>query len=414
MNLFLTTIVLAFRNLFRNRGRTFSTLIAIIVGLLGLTLLDGFINYSVDHFRDSIIRGGTGHVQVFRSPQARDQADSNPIPYLIENTPALEKELRSMPEVDDVLPVLSFAAVVSGSDKNYSVQVTASPIDQSLRDLTKRKVVVGKDLAPGETGFILLGTGLAKVLKIKPGSTIELFALSKGGGVNTNSYTVAGITSSDLKDVDDRSVAMSLTDAQSLLQVQNVAKLVVFLKNTDDTAVFMHRLAKAPTGSPLSGLTVAGWDKLFTPFEYANSMFQLILAVARLVVLLVALFSISGTLTLSVIERYREIGTLRAFGTRRPRLILLLTLEGLFLGVAGTVLGSLCGALVAGAINALGGVTMPAQPQMSVATVNIFFIPQTDVLWQNGVALLIASIVAALVPGTMSFRRTVAELLKSH
>jgi putative ABC transport system permease protein len=414
MKLFLTTFVLAFRNLLRNRGRTFSTLIAIVVGLLGLTLLDGFINYSVDNFRDSIIRGGTGHAEIFRSPQARDQGDSNPIPYLFENTSALEEELRGMPEVDDVLPVLSFAAVVSGGDKNHSVQVTASPVDQALRDLTKRKVVSGKDLTSARTGFVLLGTGLAKVLKVQPGSTIQLFALSRGGGVNTNSFTVAGIISSELKDVDDRSVAMSLDDAQSLLQVQNVAKLVVFMKNTDDTSVFMHRVAEAPTGSPLSGLTVVGWDKLFTPFEYANSMFQLILAVARLVVLLVALFSISGTLTLSVIERYREIGTLRAFGTRRPHLILLLTLEGLFLGVAGTILGSVCGALASGAINALGGVTMPAQPQMSVSTVDILFIPQADVLWQNGVALLIASIFAALLPGTMSFRRTVAELLRSH
>jgi len=136
--------------------------------------------------------------------------------------------------------------------------------------------------------------------------------------------------------------------------------------------------------------------------------------VARLVVLIVALFSISGTLTLSVIERYRELGTLRAFGTRRPRLLLLLVLEGFILGAAGTILGSCVGLFVTWAINALGGVTIPAQPQMSVATMNALFTPQQGVLWQNAVALLVASIIAALFPGTMSFRRTIAELLKSR
>jgi putative ABC transport system permease protein len=274
--------------------------------------------------------------------------------------------------------------------------------------------VTGKDLEPSETGHVLLGTGLAKVLNVKVGSTIKLFALSKGGGVNTESFTVAGISSADLKQIDDRAVAMSLADAQALLGVQDVAKLVVFLKSTGDTDDFLQRLTELPPGAPLSGLTYVGWSKLFQPFAYANSSFQLIRAVARLVVLIVALFSISGTLTLSVIERFRELGTLRAFGTRRPRLLLLLVLEGFILGAAGTVLGSCVGLLATGAVNSLGGVTIPAQPQMSVETMNVLFTPQIDVLLQNAVALLLASVIAALLPGTMSFRRTIAELLKSR
>ena len=405
---------MAFRNLFRNRGRTLPTLLAIGVGLLGLTLLDGFITFSVNNFRDSIIRGGTGHVEIFRSQQGIDQGDSNPIPYVFDNTQALVTQLRAMPQVDDVLSVLSFAAVVSDGSKNNSVQVTAAPPEQTLRDLTKRTILAGQDLTPTETGHVLLGTGLAKVLNVKVGSTIKLFALSKGGGVNTESFTVAGISSADLKQIDDRSVAMSLADAQALLGVQDVAKLVVFLKNTGDTDTFLRLLAASPPSSPLSGHTYVGWSKLFAPFEYANSSFQLIRAVARLVVLIVALFSISGTLTLSVIERYRELGTLRAFGTRRPRLLLLLVLEGFILGAVGTILGSCIGLLAAGAVNALGGVTIPAQPQMSVATMNVLFTPQLDVLGQNAIALLLASVIAALLPGTMSFRRTIAELLKSR
>ena len=69
----LITVNLAFRNLFRNRARTIATLLAIVAGLVGLTLLDGFINYSMDHFRDSIIRGGVGHLEIFASTQARDE-----------------------------------------------------------------------------------------------------------------------------------------------------------------------------------------------------------------------------------------------------------------------------------------------------------------------------------------------------
>jgi putative ABC transport system permease protein len=409
-----TTMSMAFRNLFRSRARTISTLLAIIVGLVGLTLLDGFITYSLHAFRDSIIRSGTGDIQIFRSRQAQDEGDSNPIPFLFGHSEAMEQELRAMSEVEDVMPVLSFSAVVSDGEKTYSVQVSASPIEQSRRDLTKRKIVGGADLVPGETGRVTLGSGLAHLLKARPGTTIRLFALSKGGGVNTESLTVAGMTSSEIKEVDDISVSMSLVDAQSLLGVDNVAKLVLFLKSSDDTRAFLKRLAAAPQASTLSGMREVSWDKLSVGYQYASSMYQLVLAVARLVVLIVALFSVSGTLTLAVIERYREIGTLRALGTRRPRLLALLAFEGFFLGIAGTAAGSIAGMAVAAGINAFGGLTMPAEPGMSVATVNILFTPGLEAFWQNGVALLAASALAALLPGTMSSRRTIAELLRSY
>jgi putative ABC transport system permease protein len=414
MNIFLTTITLAFRNLFRSRSRTISTILGVAVGLLGLTLLDGFITFSLSHLQDTVVRSGTGHIQIFRSQLAQDQGDSNPIPFLFGDLSAIDKELRSIPEVDDVMPVLSFSAVVSDGDNTRSVQVTAADIEQSLRNLTKRKIVAGRDLVPGQPGRILLGSGLARLLKARPGSTIQLFALSKGGGVNTNSFTVAGLTSSEIKEVDDIAVSMSLTDAQSLMGVDSVGKLVVYLKNVGDTQTVLKRLATPPHGSVLSGMKEESWDKLNVGFQYANTMYLLILGVARFVVLIVALFSISGTLTLAVLERYREIGTLRAFGTKRPMMLLLLALEGLFLGLIGTFIGSLVADVLAQLVNGLGGMTMPAQPGMSVDKVTFFFTPRAVAVVQNGVAVLVASVLAALAPVALANRKAIAELLRSH
>ncbi len=413
MNLFSTTIVLAYRNLFRNRARTISTLLAIAVGLLGLTVLDGFITYSMDRYRDAIIRSGTGHLQIFRSRQALDEGDDNPIPFLLDKPRRMAEELRALPEVDDVMPALDFSALLSDGNENLSVQVSAYPLDQAARDLSKSTLTAGRDLAPGETGRVLLGTCLARRLKLRPGATIQLFAQSRGGGVNTESLTVEGITSSGIKYVDDISVHMSLSDAQSLLEVGSVAKLVVFLKHSGDTGRVMRLLAAAPPSSALSGMMVESWDKLSLGFQYANSMYQLILAVARFVVLIVALFSISGSLTLSVIERYREMGTLRALGTPRRRLTLLLAFEAPFLGAAGAALGSFLAMALTASINVLGGITFPAEPGMSVSAVNILFTPRVGVLAQNGAALVLASIAASLAPGALGTRRSVAELLRS-
>ncbi|HUI72125.1 MAG TPA: FtsX-like permease family protein [Spirochaetia bacterium] len=398
---------MAARNLIKNRGRTISTLIAITVGLLGLTLLDGFITYSMNGFRDAIIKSGTGHIQVASSAAYFDAGDTNPIPFMLGNVKGLEAQLRSIPQVKDVMPAMAFSAALSNAGATSFVRVTAYPTAQAEADLSLRSILEGRDLAPGESGTILVGSGLARKLKLHPGRPLSLFALSKGGGVNTESFTIAGISSSGIAEVDDISVAMSLPDAQSLVAVDTVPSLIVFLKNTGDTARVAKLIAQA-------GLTVRTWEQLSPSFQAANSLYQLILAVARFIVLIVALFSISGTLSVSVIERYREIGTLRAFGTRRRELLVMLIVEGLFLGLSGAVAGFLAGGVASGLINAFGGLPMPPEPGMSTAGITISFTPKPEDFLGNGLWLLAAALIASLFPGILALRRTAAELLKSR
>jgi len=401
-------LAMAARNLLRNPGRTFSTMTAITVGLLGLTLLDGFVTFSMNGFRDAIIRSGTGHIQVARSASYFDAGDTNPIPFMLDNEAGIASRLRATPGVADVMPTMAFSAALSDAGATSFVRVTAYPTSQARQDLSLRTIAAGRDLAPGESGTILVGTGLAKKLDLGPGRTLSLFALSKGGGVDTQSFTIVGTSSSGIQEVDDISVTMSLSDAQALVGVQSVPDLVVFLRNTADTAAVARRAASS------SGLTVRTWEQLSPSFQAANSLYQLILAVARFIVLVVALFSISGTLSVSVIERYRELGTLRAFGTRRRELLAMLLAEGLILGLAGSAAGFLAGGGASGLINALGGLPMPPEPGMSTAGITVSFTPQLSSFIGNGAWLAAASLAAALLPGMLSVRRTAADLLKSR
>jgi len=401
---------MAARNLARNPGRTLSTLIAITVGLLGLTLLDGFVTFSMNGFRDAIIRSGTGHIQVARSASYFDAGDTNPIPYMLDNEADIASRLRAVPGVADVMPTMSFSAALSDKGTTSFVRVTAYPAAQAQHDLSLRSIAAGRDLAPLESGTILVGTGLAKKLDLAPGRTLSLFALSKGGGVNTESFTIVGTSSSGIAEVDDIAVTMSLADAQSLVGVQSVPDLVVFLKNTEDTASVAGRIASEAPGA----LAVRTWQQLSPSFQAANSLYQLILAVARFIVLVVALFSISGTLSVSVIERYPEIGTLRAFGTRRRELLVMLLVEGLLLGLAGAAAGFLAGGGASSLINALGGVPMPPEPGMSTSGITVSFTPKLQSFFGNGAWLVLAALVAAFFPGMLSVRRTAAELLRSR
>jgi len=308
---------------------------------------------------------------------------------------------------------MTFSAALSLSGTTTFVRVTAVPLEQARADLGPREVVTGSDLAPAEAGRILVGTGLSRKLGLEPGKTLSIFALTAGGGLNTESFTVSGTTSSGIAEIDDLSVTMSLADAQGLVGVRTVPDLVVFLRDIRLADAVARRISSAPAGSATAGLTVRTWQQLSPSFQQANSLYQLILGVARLIVLVVALFSISGTLSVSVLERYREIGTLRAFGTRRRQVLVMLVVEGLLLGAAGAALGYLAGAGMSALINVLGGVRMPPEPGMSTAGITIRFTPQAADLVGNVLWLLAAAAAAALVPALLSQRRPAAELLRA-
>ena len=170
------------------------------------------------------------------------------------------------------------------------------------------------------------------------------------------------------------------------------------------------RISHAPPGTALAGLAERTWEQLSPSFRAANSLYQLILLLARFIVLVVALFSISGTLAVSVIERFRELGTLRAFGTRRGQLLVMLITEGLLLGLAGAAAGFLAGGGASGLVNSLGGLPMPPVPGMSTSSITISLTPKLSSFFGNGLWLLAASLAAALFPGMSALRRTAAAL----
>ena len=142
----LKALVMAVRNLVRGGRRTVSTLLAMVVGLIGLTLLDGYITYSMNGLRESVIHSGTGHLQVMSSPKFLDEGDTDPFPFMLDRIPQVEAALRATPGVQAVVPSLSFTAVAGAKGKTTTVLVTALPVAAAKAELRARSIAQGRDL----------------------------------------------------------------------------------------------------------------------------------------------------------------------------------------------------------------------------------------------------------------------------
>lgn len=401
---------LAARNLARHKRRTLQTLAVVAVGLIAVTLLDGFITFQLQGLEHRIIRSGTGTLEAEVSQKAFDEVQLDPFSYLIPHSAAVIKNLRRNLAVDDALPAFPFSGVAATAEQTLTLQVLALPTLQARSLLSARNLVSGSDLPDQPSGKILLGVGAADKLGVHPGDQLILYAMAAGGGVNEDTFQVAGTETSGITAADASSAWIDLADAQRLMGTQDVPQILVFLTHNSQASLYQKQWSSAFPGSS-HPLVWKRWDELSPYWQQASGSLTMVLSVARLIVLLIAVFSVAGALTLSVLERLRETGTVRAFGVPQNAVLLQFVLEGLLLGAVGSGLGTLLGLGVCGVLNLVGGVAVPA-PGMS-GPIDVLFTPSSAHFLENIFFLTAAAGLGAFLTALWSTRQSTAALLRA-
>jgi putative ABC transport system permease protein len=196
-------------------------------------------------------------------------------------------------------------------------------------------VLAGKVLASDQQLQVMLGDGLARSLKASPGSNLTLLASTTDGALNALDVTVAGIVSTGVPDLDRRLVYTDIATAQKLLVTQRVSSLGVFLDRMAATAGTQQRLQAA-----LPDLKVQTWlDQAFF-YRSVKELYNRIFGALGLIIGVIVVFVVTNAMAMAVIERTREIGTLRALGTLPAQLVRSFALEGLLLGGLGAAMGA--------------------------------------------------------------------------
>src|SRR3989442_12631214 len=142
-----------------------------------------------------------------------------------------------------------------------------------------------------------------------------------------------------------------LAAAEKLVGGRRAAAIVVLLADAAPTRAVLARLEDLFPKNRLD-LEVRTWEDLALFHNQVVALFRRELHVITLIVSVIVILSIANTMTMSIFERTREFGTLRAMGARPRRIVGLLLLEGTFLGLAGAAAGLLRGAPLARGLRA--------------------------------------------------------------
>lgn len=408
----MNTLPLALRNIFRNKRRTFFTLTAIMIGIMALVLFDGFVRYTLWGLQESTIRNGLGHLQLTTAEDYFTTGNFDPFRYLFTDQAAIVGKLQALPEVKNVVPQVTFAATLASAEKSGIVMVQAVPAEHSRSLLSFRQIVAGRDLRAEDRYRVVLARGVAEQIGATIGDTMTMMAITRNGGLNAADLEVVGIATLGLRELDNIQVYLDLPTAMEFLDITSVPLLITVLEKTEYTGAVKEALVQAFNGKSGPPLVVKAWDELADYYRQVKGFYGSLLQIMRFIIMLVVIFTIINTMTMSVLERTREIGALRAIGTQKTGILRLFLAEGLWVGLLGGIGGVALGLVASSLINNLfGGIYIPPPPGMAEGY-QAFFAPSAATVGQNLLLALVVTVLASLYPAYKGAKLKIADALR--
>jgi putative ABC transport system permease protein len=356
----MSLLAISWRNLVRQRRRTALMGIVVAFGFAAFALAGGFIAQSFAGLREGTIRS-VGQLQIV-DRRSISASEERTLEFGIPDGSRIRALVARDPDVASVLPRVDFVGLASNGSKSVPyLGVGVDPGPEAAATGAKETVTAGRYLSGDGGDGVLLGTGLASALGARVGDRVTLMATTPDGSLNAVDGVVAGLVDVRIKELNDRYVAAGTALVGRLLQSpETVSKLVVFLKPGADEAAVAKRLAGALSGGP-NPLAIRGWRELAVFYDQVKLLYVGIFGFVGTVLVVIVILSAAIVMTMAVTERTREIGTLRAIGTRPSGVLKMFLAEGVAIALVGCAAGAVFAILVRAGLNAWG-FTLPPPP----------------------------------------------------
>jgi putative ABC transport system permease protein len=401
---------LAFRNVFRNKRRTIITLTAIAFGCASLIINGGIIYFIFRGLREDAIHGRYGHIQIYKHGYNEKQM-TDPLSHTISNREFEEIKtlISSIPQVVNVTPKLEISGLMTYGGKTVSFLGVGVDPEKDSQFSTMISIVEGNPLSEKDPMGVIIGKGLAAKLRLRAGDIATLLANTPDGNYNGVDVRIKGIFEGGLKEFDDWVMKIPINKAQELINFNQAQSIVVLLDRTENTRAVKTQLARAFKEKNLD-LEMTSWEDLALFYHQVMNMFGKELDVVKVIICIIVILSIINSMTMSIYERTREVGTMIAIGTLPRNILRLFLLEGLLLGLIGGALGVLSGVGLALIISYIG-IPMPPPPASTRA-----FVAQVDIvpsiLLFAFVLSVVSTVVASFYPALRASRLRIVNALR--
>lgn len=330
-------IKLCWKNIWRNKRRTFLTVNAIGIAVMALVAIHNYYDSFHDQIVDNVIRYHSGHLMISKPGYQKNRSPQN---HLMESD-RYENWLRGQPEVRSFASRVVAPGLISSSRGSANIAFIGiqPPSEQQITGFSQN-VVEGSFFGSDVGKPIVLGRSLADILGISIGSKVVALTQGIDGSIGNELFFVEGIfeTHSDA----DKSLAfVKSEDAALLLSLppRSAHQISVLLADTSQAEHVRDRFSQTFDASA-QALT---WKEVQ---KHVVAIIELDRAVNRLllgIILMVAALGITNTVLMSIMERTREFGVMMAIGTRTREIVGMVAGETWLLCAIGVLIGNCLG-----------------------------------------------------------------------
>jgi putative ABC transport system permease protein len=400
---------IAFRNIFRQKRRTILTALTMFGGFALASFSIGWSDGSYNFIINMFTRNQLGHIQIHKG----DYRDRPSLYKTIDDYQQVGEKISKLAGVEGWAPRAYSAGLVSVGENSTGTRIIG--IDPQLENQAThfdKKIVSGTPFSLISKHEAILGKGLAQVLKASLGDEVVVVSQAADGSIANDLYSIIGIVETGDAITDRTSFYLPLPDFQELFVMEGkVHEIAILVENLDAVSLMTERIREALN---IPDLEVAPWQ------EFAKSFYQAMQAdvkgmwIMLVVIMIIVAVGVLNTVLMSVLERQREYGLLRALGTKPPQIFRMVLLEVNILAVISILLGAILG-MVINHIFSQHGIDLPqAFTYGGVEFKTFYTMVSARSLYIPAITVLLSATLISIFPALRAARTEPAVAMRMH
>ncbi len=327
-------LMLAWRNLWRNKRRSVITISSVIFAVVLAILFYSMEQGTYQHMIDTMVRYSTGYIQI----QDVMYEEEPSIDYSL----SLDQDLRELlKEFDDQIayqvPRLQSFALAASGNKTHGAMVTGiDPAKESRLNDLPQDMVKGEYLESADPD-IIVSEGLSQIMNIDVGDTLVMLGQGFQGSTAAGKYRIKGIVSLQSPEMNNQTIYLSLEQARWFYAAPGRLTALIIMPHDPDQTQSLAEALQANIDQ--QWYQVLTWKQMLEDllalmqFDTAGTMVML------LILYIVIAFGLFGTILTMIMERQREFAMLLSLGMKRAQLAIMSFMETIYITVTGVILG---------------------------------------------------------------------------
>jgi len=400
---------LAWRNIWRNKVRSFVVVAAVTIGLFGVIFVAAISNGMVAKMVETSIENEISDMQVHLasyviSEDVREVFSKNLV------QPVVDSQIEQIESYS--YRIRSEAMASSANNVSQVIMLGVDPAMEERVSSISRSVIEGQYFGTDtKLKEIVVGQELLELLELKEGSKLVLSFADSSGNIKYESFRIVGVFKTNSSEFDKLNVHVDKSVTAPILGTgeDNYHELAVRCseENLDSVAAVFSK--------SLEGFSVKKWNEINPTLEAMQGMMAISTFIMVMIVLIALIFGLINTMLMVVMERRKELGMLRALGLTNGKIARMIIYETVLLGLIGGVVGNLLSFLAIKIFGRRGIEFKSAAEGLEQFGVGDTLYPELQAYMYVAITalVLLTALLASIFPARRALHQDIAETIRN-